>query len=45
MIYKESTLKVMDNSGARIIKCIDTLSKKKYQTYGTIIKGVITHLR
>lgn len=45
MIFKESQLKVIDNSGARLIKCIDTLSKKNYQIYGNIIKGVVTHLR
>lgn len=45
MIFKETVIKAVDNSGARLIRCIDPLTKKKYQHYGNILKGVVTHLR
>ena len=45
MIFKETIIKATDNSGARLIRCIDPYTKKNYQTYGNLLNGVITHLR
>ena len=43
MIQQESTLKVVDNSGAKKILCIRVLggSKKRYARVGDIIIGVV----
>ena len=47
MIQQESILKVADNSGAKIVKCIKVLGgfKKRYATLGDIIVVSIKELR
>ena len=37
MIQQETYLTVADNSGAKIIKCIKVLGKKKYASIGDVI--------
>ena len=43
MIQTESVLKVADNSGAKVIKCIKVLggSRKRYARIGDIIVGAV----
>jgi large subunit ribosomal protein L14 len=43
MIQQETKLKVADNSGAKIIKCIRVLggSKKRYAQLGDVIVGAV----
>jgi len=43
MIQQETVLKVADNTGARLIKCIRVLggSKKRYATVGDVIVGSV----
>lgn len=43
MIQSESTLKVADNSGAKMIKCIKVLggSRRRYAQIGDIIVGAV----
>lgn len=47
MIQQQTSLKVLDNSGAKKVKCIKILggSKKKYATLGDIIVISVQQLR
>lgn len=45
MIFKESIISIIDNSGAKKIKCIQLQDKKKYNYIGHIIKGSVIKLR
>lgn len=47
MIQQESILKVADNSGAKLVKCIKVLGgfKKRYATLGDIIVVSVQELR
>ncbi|KAI2504861.1 large subunit ribosomal protein L14 (mitochondrion) [Fragilaria crotonensis] len=47
MIQQQTILKVSDNSGAKIAKCIKVLGgfKKRFACAGDIIVVVISHLR
>ena len=37
MIYKQTILKVVDNSGAKFVKCIKSRGKGKYSSIGDSI--------
>ena len=43
MIYKETKVKVLDNSGAKVIRCFQlaNYSKKKYSVAGDVISGSV----
>ena len=43
MIYKETKIKILDNSGAKLVRCfkLENYSKKNYNKPGQIITGSV----